>query len=179
MVKGLAKNYRNVDELDALIVRVRQQGWQVGPDGKPLHIRRPAPPRHEQGVYQARAESPWNGNGAPGPKQRAPEYQPQQRPSDYQPRYDQPLRERGRYEQPQYERPPHQQPQYERPPYEQPRYEQPMNNQPRYDQARLDRSQYEQPANNLPRYEQPRYDAQPMPGPSTDFSQPPAQTYMR
>jgi hypothetical protein len=179
--KGFGKNYRNVDELDALIVRVRRQGWQVGPDGKPVQRRRPAQPPQQQGVYQARADAPWNGNGAPGPNQGAPAYRPQQqpaqRPANYQPQYEQPRYEQPQNAPPQYEQPRYQQPQNAPPQYEQPRYQQPQNAPPQYEQPGDQQPQNARPQYEQPRYEQPRYDAPQSQAPAGYQQQQPASAY--
>lgn len=102
--KGFGKDYRNVGELDALLVRVRQQGWPVGRNGKPLQQRRLLPPRQQQaGVYQARSEmpaptyrsSPQHFGAANYPQQQAATFQPAQA----QPRYDYPSQNPAGYQQ--------------------------------------------------------------------------------
>jgi len=139
--KGFGKNYRNVDELDALILRVRQQGWLVGRNGKPLPNRGPMVPRQQPGVYQARAQMPqaprhWS----PAPIQsygndRAHQQQPpgQVQPGQNQAGYHHPNQGMPNYGAPQNRESPHGAPQYGRPAGEQPRFEQPGNAQRMYE----------------------------------------------
>lgn len=78
---AFGKNYRNVDELDALIVRVRRQGHPAGPDGRPLVARRPTPMRAPATAYQAGRPMPRH----PSPNGYRPNFNDRRQPQP--PRY--------------------------------------------------------------------------------------------